>query len=319
MENTMVQKKLKDLTKTLWHEYIISPKNKDFKDFFKLLEKNFVSIGTGKHEFVINLKDYKKCLLNDQEAENIEFNIIDEWYGCIEVTPEVFVVYGTIWIREKADEYKSIFIEMDTRFTLIYKVIDEKITLVHMHRSVPNKEQATGEYYPTSITHQAEEAIALAYEFKQQSEKDLMTGIYNRHFLEVHINECLQARNYGYFYFFDLDNFKKANDTMGHIHGDAVILRLVEILNAIFPREAIIGRLGGDEFVVFDFMEQTIVHAEKKANKVLKLCKDNNPCSLGISKTDATAESFYSLYVKADYALYYAKKHNKGTFSWYEK
>ncbi|MEG2406322.1 MAG: nuclear transport factor 2 family protein, partial [Clostridiales bacterium] len=146
MENTMVQKKLKDLTKTLWHEYIISPKNKDFKDFFKLLEKNFVSIGTGKHEFVINLKDYKKCLLNDQEAENIEFNIIDEWYGCIEVTPEVFVVYGTIWIREKADEYKSIFIEMDTRFTLIYKVIDEKITLVHMHRSVPNKEQATGEY-----------------------------------------------------------------------------------------------------------------------------------------------------------------------------
>jgi diguanylate cyclase (GGDEF)-like protein len=49
---------------------------------------------------------------------------------------------------------------------------------------------------------------------------------------------------------FDLDHFKRVNDTYGHATGDAVLRAFADCLRAVMPEEAIIGRLGGEEFAV---------------------------------------------------------------------
>jgi diguanylate cyclase (GGDEF)-like protein len=50
--------------------------------------------------------------------------------------------------------------------------------------------------------------------------------------------------------FFDLNDFKKINDTYGHKEGDAVLVTFAGLLQKAFRDCDVIGRLGGDEFVV---------------------------------------------------------------------
>ena len=53
------------------------------------------------------------------------------------------------------------------------------------------------------------------------------------------------------FLFFDLDDFKKANDTFGHLFGDEVLKHVAKtILNSIRSGD-VAARFGGDEFLIF--------------------------------------------------------------------
>ncbi|MDB0440120.1 diguanylate cyclase domain-containing protein [Clostridioides difficile] len=318
MENNTIQEQLCDLSKKIWHIYVLNPDEAGLQFIISLLDDNFTLFGTGKHEFYTSLENFIINLEKDQEeSEEINFKIIDEWYSCTKVTNETFIVYGTLWVIE--DEYleKDIYVEMDTRFTMVYKVIDGKITLLHVHHSIPNFDQAKDEYYPKTITEKAKEALAMANEFKLKSEKDLMTGLYNRHFFEVKIKEMLETTSCGYFYIFDLDNFKQINDIFGHIRGDEILIQFANILTKVFGNDAIIGRLGGDEFAVFEYINQSKEDVENKAKKVAQLCYDSNSCSIGISKLESNLDTFQSLYKQSDYALYYTKRNNKGSFSWF--
>ncbi|MDB3086493.1 diguanylate cyclase [Clostridioides difficile] len=318
MEDNTIQKTLNDLSKKIWHIYVLNPEEEGIKFIISLLDDNLTLIGTGKHEFYESLEEFIMNLKKDQkESEQIDFKIIDEWYSCVKVTDETFIVYGTLWVIEKDYLEKDVYIEMDTRFTIVYKVTDDIIRLMHVHHSIPNFDQMKDEYYPKTIAEKAQEALAMAHEFKQKSEKDLMTGLYNRHFFEVHIKEMLETVSHGYFYIFDLDNFKQVNDIFGHIRGDEILIHFSEILTKIFINDAIIGRLGGDEFAVFEYGNQSKEDVENKAKKVLELCSSSNACSIGISRLENNLETFQSLYKQSDYALYYSKRNNKGSFSWF--
>jgi diguanylate cyclase (GGDEF)-like protein len=102
-------------------------------------------------------------------------------------------------------------------------------------------------------------------ELKHLAERDGLTGVYNRRFfdqyLEIEVRrarnriehrstlETEQDMNFG-LAIVDVDEFKKINDTMGHLVGDRALLEVVEEMRKhVFSRD-IVCRYGGDEFVI---------------------------------------------------------------------
>ncbi len=85
--------------------------------------------------------------------------------------------------------------------------------------------------------------------------RDELTGLYNRRFLlEVMAREAARARRVGASYaicLFDLDHFKKVNDTWGHAAGDAVLRHFAMLAADAGMRDVdVFGRLGGEEFLL---------------------------------------------------------------------
>jgi diguanylate cyclase (GGDEF)-like protein len=81
---------------------------------------------------------------------------------------------------------------------------------------------------------------------------DELTGLTNRRGFLAHLEEELwRARRFGHplaVLLFDLDHFKKVNDTWGHAQGDAVLKAFARVLEHSSRRTDKVGRLGGEEF-----------------------------------------------------------------------
>lgn len=80
--------------------------------------------------------------------------------------------------------------------------------------------------------------------------KDQLTGLFNRSTMLNHVRE---NRRDGYLCLFDLNKFKRINDTYGHGAGDEVLVSLAKYLIAISSMEEVYYRRSGDEFMILIF------------------------------------------------------------------
>lgn len=158
---------------------------------------------------------------------------------------------------------------------------------------------------------------------KEMVMKDGLTGLYN-HALLIELFEKeidKQQRNNGSISFamIDIDNFKKINDTYGHISGDTVLKELSNILMSSVRGGDIVGRYGGEEFsIVFPGIDEQ--NAFQLCERIRKEVEDFN-FEIGIETVKITISigiNFNELkgiinkreiIQKADEALYRAK-HN---------
>ncbi|AWE08565.1 hypothetical protein DCE79_14835 [Lysinibacillus sp. 2017] len=89
---------------------------------------------------------------------------------------------------------------------------------------------------------------------QQLATKDALTGIANRysfdHQLEFYFKQALQTKKDLSLLLIDLDVFKHYNDYYGHIMGDALLQRVVEVIDKQLPQEAFFARYGGEEFAI---------------------------------------------------------------------
>ena len=92
---------------------------------------------------------------------------------------------------------------------------------------------------------QAAEAIRLA-------ETDQLTGIANRRKLMARLNAEIELANGREedlaFIMFDIDHFKRTNDSFGHAMGDEVLIKVAQMASACMRQSDLVGRLGGEEF-----------------------------------------------------------------------
>lgn len=169
----------------------------------------------------------------------------------------------------------------------------------------------------------------LRMKLSNSSQKDPLTDLWNRKYLEDEVNKFFSVKNKGVFVIADVDNFKKINDTYGHIFGDSVLCKLAHVLNDNAGPRDIVARLGGDEFVIFlkgDYTDKEINQfCTMIMNTVHEELKDENEASyypsisMGIAVAPNDGDDFITLYNKADKALYYVKQNAKDNYHYYRQ
>ncbi|MBR6401333.1 MAG: GGDEF domain-containing protein [Firmicutes bacterium] len=127
------------------------------------------------------------------------------------------------------------------------------------------------------------------------------------------------------FVMFDMDNFKRVNDNLGHITGDDVLVRFAKLLNSRSDADSIFGRIGGDEFAMLTIKKDT---SPEKLREMMEPRLEelrmsflnefevfNKSCGLSLSIGAVMANDdnmdFESAYKLADDALYTSKNEGK--------
>ncbi len=87
-------------------------------------------------------------------------------------------------------------------------------------------------------------------QFKILSENDNLTKIKNRRSITDFTNKLYEEKNNFSIILFDLDYFKKVNDTFGHQAGDEVLKIVSSITEKTLRNSDFLGRYGGEEFLI---------------------------------------------------------------------
>ncbi|NLX63375.1 MAG: sensor domain-containing diguanylate cyclase [Clostridiaceae bacterium] len=150
---------------------------------------------------------------------------------------------------------------------------------------------------------------------------DGLTGAYNRLYfndkLQEEFNKAQEGGHDLSFLIFDIDHFKKFNDTYGHLFGDQVLKTLSGYIKKTLRKEDIFARYGGEEFVIL--MPYTpLEKAREKAEDLRigasqlvvtdRVISASITISVGVSTYPVTAGSPQELISTADDALYEAKR-----------
>lgn len=118
---------------------------------------------------------------------------------------------------------------------------------------------------------------------------DGLTGLYNhRQFKKIFVDEVARANRYNKplsIILFDVDDFKKFNDTYGHPNGDIVLQEMATMLRELLRDCDTIYRYGGEEFVTL-LPETALAEAAKVAERIRIFVETESPRFLtGITKT----------------------------------
>lgn len=138
----------KELTEHILRSYLDCSSEEDM-EIFSLLDESLSVIGTGKQEFFRNLQEFSQAFVFDvQHRENVRF----QWKN-FRIEEQILdenhvLVYGSVLILGSFDS-GYVCVNMDTRFSILYGLVDSKWKVLHIHHSVPDKEQMENEEFPT--------------------------------------------------------------------------------------------------------------------------------------------------------------------------
>lgn len=163
------------------------------------------------------------------------------------------------------------------------------------------------------------ENARILQETQTQAITDALTGIHNRRGLfqmgEFEFQRARRIQRPFSILMFDIDHFKKINDTHGHIVGDQILQQLARRCAKTSRATDLVGRYGGEEFVIL--LTETNLEAAKIIGERLRQSIQNTPfktdagelivtTSIGITES-TTSDTLATLIKRADSALYKAK------------
>lgn len=160
---------------------------------------------------------------------------------------------------------------------------------------------------------------------------DALTQLPNRRYGQEKLQSAIEETKEGKLtalLFFDLDNFKHINDTLGHAIGDEVLRKVAHELRSHTKKRDIICRLGGDEFTI---VMQNVNSAEDAAHACRRILDSLNEgvmiaglkksigASAGISMFPTDGDQAHELLQSADIAMYKAKSLGKNQYSFFSE
>ncbi|GAB2678653.1 putative bifunctional diguanylate cyclase/phosphodiesterase [Aliiglaciecola aliphaticivorans] len=196
------------------------------------------------------------------------------------------------------------------------------------------KSRVTEHYYEDELDTLNESANKLADRLEQLDEEvstktnelekmamyDQLTNLPNRNMLVIKIKEALaklvESEKFIVLMMFDLDDFKKVNDSYGHTIGDELLREAASRFQSVVDDNGIVCRLGGDEFAILLNNVEDIKSAIKVAEKLLDRFRAPInvaqlrfyvSTSVGFAHTSSAETNVNELIRCADIAMYHAK------------
>jgi diguanylate cyclase (GGDEF)-like protein len=201
---------------------------------------------------------------------------------------------------------------------------------------VPVKGRATlksGDRFQTAAVHFKflhEQDVESAYHLAiyELVAKDGLTEIYNKRKFDEEfqreLSRAVRHRRPLALVMFDLDDFKRINDTYGHLCGDFVLKQVASAARDLVRPEQVFARVGGDEFVILA-PETNAAGAEALAQKIREriLSLDYHygetpiaiTCSFGVAELGPEMAVPQDLYQAADDALFQGKRGGRNRVS----
>jgi len=160
--------------------------------------------------------------------------------------------------------------------------------------------------------------------YQDMSILDGLTGVYNHRYfhekLNWHIEHLRRFPQAFSLFMIDIDDFKKYNDTSGHLEGDKVLHDVAQLFVDSLRQDDAVCRYGGEEFAII--LPQTDkCHAARVGQRLLEVVRAKLPLtvSIGLARFPEDAQANKDLIEKADKALYRAKRMGKNRACEYDK
>ncbi|TYS61918.1 GGDEF domain-containing protein [Bacillus infantis] len=156
---------------------------------------------------------------------------------------------------------------------------------------------------------------------KFYSEKDELTGTYNRRYILSNFkklsNLTEKMNNKLFVVIVDCDNFKVINDTFGHFTGDMILTKISKALAETARQSDIVARWGGDEFLLIGQsndeteMQTVLQKLEEKIKDLSKEVKMPITLSIGSALYPDDSKNLFELIKIADHHMYSSKNSKK--------
>ncbi|MBK9574422.1 MAG: EAL domain-containing protein [Rhodoferax sp.] len=167
-------------------------------------------------------------------------------------------------------------------------------------------------------------------QLERQNNQDALTGLASRNLLkertELAIAFAARQHRSVALLFFDLDHFKRINDSLGHTFGDAILKAMADRMSTSMRERDTLARIGGDDFVVVLSDLASPQDVPLLADRILHHIALPIPlqdreislsASMGVSLYPQDGDDYDTLLRNADAAMYRAKEAGGNTFRFY--
>jgi len=233
-------------------------------------------------------------------------------------------------LRECIDTQNSISVDLKNAQRTVYPILEKNnvtglLVCEHVHKDLIQHDK---------IIMSLSSIYANQHSLLNYQQRDGLTGLYNRVALQNWLSKALKIDSakdrradaeipVGCFAIFDIDYFKRINDSQGHLYGDEVLVIFAEIMRESFRYNDQLFRYGGEEFVavlsetdldtaltVLERFRTTISqHNFSRLNQVT--------VTIGVTEIVPRLDAG-TLIEHADQALYYGKNHGRNQVNAYE-
>lgn len=157
---------------------------------------------------------------------------------------------------------------------------------------------------------------SLHAEVRRMVNRDMLTGLYARHYVDDAIQEFQKKDANGSLIIVDIDQFKQVNDTFGHQTGDTILKKVCSIIKSTIRKTDIAARWGGEELAIYlpgadagnsyEIAEAIRLHVEMDTDPPVTVS-----CGIAEWIREDDKISVESLFYQADMALYKAKNNGR--------
>jgi diguanylate cyclase (GGDEF)-like protein/PAS domain S-box-containing protein len=266
--------------------------------------------------YVDELNEKASNIYTSPQVEPLLGYTVEEWVS----DPDLFINILHPDDRERVVEELKQMKTSGDRFVSEYRVLAKDGSVVWIRDEsttyTEDGEAVHAQGYMLDITRRRE----AEEELRRLAWSDPLTALPNRALLVERLGES-GAGSSRSLLFFDLDDFKTINDSLGHVVGDGVLVELARRIRGVIRDGDLAARIGGDEFAVLAEMADTET-LEALAGRLLAaigepLVLDGRELRLSASIGIATGEAAENLLRNADLAMYEAKRRGGDGFAFF--